>query len=201
MLTMDFESLRELMISNRTVRRFNQSMPVGVSILLKLVELTRYSPSGRNAQPLRYRLVTSETEKAKVFPLLKWAGYFKDWDGPAEGERPAAYLVQCLDTDFGQDCLCDDGLHLEAITLGMHALGLAGCIIKAFNGAAVSECLGLDDKYVPRYVLALGYPVETVKIEDMNGDSDADFKYYRTADGVHHVPKRPLPELIISSPN
>lgn len=198
---MDFESLRELMISNRTVRRFNQSMPVGASTLLKLVELTRYSPSGRNAQSLRYRLVTSETEKAKVFPLLKWAGYFKEWDGPAEGERPAAYLVQCLDTDFGKDCLCDDGLHLEAITLGMHALGLAGCIIKAFNGAAVSECLGLDDKYVPRYVLALGYPVETVKIEDMNGDSDADFKYYRTADGVHHVPKRPLHELIISSPN
>lgn len=194
---MDFESLRQLMMSDRTVRRFQEDRKVSVETLEKLVELTRYCPSGRNAQPLRYFVIISEEIREKVYPLLKWAGYFQDWDGPEKGERPAAYLIQCLDTHYGKDCLCDDGLQLEAITLGMRTLGLGGCIIKAFNAPKLAEILSLDDRYTPRYVLALGYPAEEVKIEDMSLDDDADFKYFRTPDGVHHVPKRPLEQLII----
>lgn len=194
---MEFDSLRRLMIADRTVRRFKGDRAVPDDTLRRLVELTRYCPSGRNAQPLRYVLVNDVQMRSQVYPLLKWAGYFTEWDGPEEGERPAAYIIQCLDTSYGQNCLCDDGLQLEAITLGMRTLGLGGCIIKAFNGPALSEVLGLGERYVPRYVLALGYPVEEVVIEDMSGEEDADFKYYRTPDGVHHVPKRPLDELII----
>lgn len=194
---MDFESLRQLMMTDRTVRRFQENREVSDETLERLVELTRYCPSGRNAQPLRYLPITSEDDKKKVFPLLKWAGYFQDWDGPEEGERPAAYLIQCLDTKYGKDCLCDDGLQLEAITLGMRTLGLAGCIIKAFNAPRLAEVLQLDSRFAPRYVLAIGYPAEEVRIEDMPMDDDADFKYYRTADGVHHVPKRQLEQLII----
>lgn len=194
---MDFESLRRLMMADRTVRRFQEDKEVSRDTLEKLVELTRYCPSGRNAQPLRYVIVISKEDREKVYPSLKWAGYFQDWDGPEEGERPAAYLVQCLDTNYGRDCLCDDGLQLEAITLGMRSLGLGGCIIKAFNGPAISEALHIDERFIPRYVLAIGYPAEEVKVEDMSGSDEADYKYYRTPDGVHHVPKRPLSELII----
>lgn len=194
---MEFESLRELMKKDRTVRRFQENREVSMETLRRLVELTRYCASGRNAQPLRYVLVTSEVEKAKLFPLLKWAGYFADWDGPEEGERPAAYIVQCLDTRYGENCLCDDGLQLEAITLGMTSMGLGGCIIKSFNHVELPKILGIDSNYIPRYVLALGYPAEKVVIEDMTGNEEDEFKYYRSADGVHHVPKRPLEELLI----
>ncbi|MDE6581115.1 MAG: nitroreductase family protein [Duncaniella sp.] len=194
---MDFDSLRELMMADRTVRRFRENERVSVETAERLVELTRYCASGRNAQPLKYVIVTSAGKCAEVFPLLKWAGYFSWWDGPEEGERPAAYLVQCLDTEYGNDCLCDDGLQLEAITLGMRTLGLAGCIIKAFNAVKLQEVLELDARFKPRYVLAIGYPAEEVKIEEMDGSAEADFKYYRTPDGIHHVPKRPLEELII----
>lgn len=196
---MDFNDFRQLVISDRTVRRFEEAKEVATETLEKLVELTRYCPSGRNAQPLRYVLVTADDARAAVFPHLKWAGYYTEWDGPAEGERPAAYLIQCLDTRYGQNCLCDDGLQLEAITLGMRTLGLGGCIIKAFNAPGVSAALGLEDRYVPRYALAIGYPAEEIRIEDMDGTDDADFKYFRTPDGVHHVPKRPLTELIIKT--
>lgn len=129
--------------------------------------------------------------------MLKWAGYYTDWDGPAEGERPAAYLVQCLDTHYGANCLCDDGIELQAITLGATALGLGGCIIKAFDAPGVKRLLRLADRYEPRYVLALGKPVEQVSLEDMAPGDDTDFRYYRTPDGIHHVPKRTLPERLI----
>lgn len=193
----NFDQLRELMMKNRTVRRFRENEMVTPETLRKLVELTRFCPSGRNAQPLRYLIVTEEAERDTIFPLLKWAGYFTDWDGPEKGSRPAAYLIQCLDTDFGANCLCDDGLQLEAITLGMHTLGLAGCIIKAFDHVTLKSRLKLPANLEPRYVLALGYPAEEVVIEEMSGEKDADFKYFRTPDGRHHVPKRPLNELLI----
>lgn len=191
-----FDILRSLLMADRTVRRFDESHIIDPSTLLELVELTRFCASGRNAQPLRYRLVTTDDERAAVFPALKWAGYFTDWDGPAEGERPAAYIVQCLDLEYGSQCLCDDGLELQAITLGATAKGLGGCIIKSFNKATVKEALGIPDRYDPRYVLALGIPAETVVIEEMPADDD--FRYWRDAGSVHHVPKRSLTDRIIT---
>lgn len=193
----DFEQLKTLLENDRTRRRFEGNRPVGNEILTNLVELCRYTASGRNAQPLRYRIVDTPRECADVYPTLAWAGYFKDWDGPEPEERPTAYLVQCLDTTFGPDCLCDDGLQLQAITLGATTLGLGCCIIKAFNPQRLREVLRLPDNMQPRYVLALGYPLEEVHLETMDGTATADFKYFRDARGVHHVPKRPLSELII----
>lgn len=192
-----FEELKRLLIEDRSIRRFEQSRRIGMEKLTELVGLTRLCASGRNMQPLRYRIVDSETDCAAMYPLLAWAGYFKDWDGPEEGERPAAYLIQCLDTSYGENCLCDDGLQLQAITLGARSLGIGACIIKAFNAPKLKQILGLPDGIEPRYVLALGYPAEKPVIEDTDGTPDADIKYFRTADGKHHVPKRPLSEIII----
>jgi hypothetical protein len=44
-------------------------------------------------------------------------------------------------------------------------------------------------------IIALGYPAEQIRLEDIT-DS---IKYYRTADGIHHVPKRKLDDIIIKS--
>lgn len=194
---MTYQELRTLLELNRTYRRFDESKRIGSDTLRSLVELTRYCASGRNAQPLKYRLVTSNEECSQVFPTLAWAGYYQDWYGPEEGERPVAYLVQCLDTRYGENCLCDDGLQLEAITLGAVTLGLGCCIIKSFNAKKISELLSLPEGMVPRYVVAIGVPAEKVYIEEMDGTPLASFKYYRDSEGGHHVPKRPLEELII----
>jgi len=196
-----FAPLLALLKANRSYRIFHEDRPVPVTLMRDLVLLCRYTASGRNAQPLKYRLVYEKGEREALFPLLAWAGYFKDWDGPEPGQRPAVYMVQCLDTRFGADCLCDDGLQLEAITLGATAMGLGCCIIKAFNADKVAETLCLPEGLQPRYVLALGYPDQKVVIEKMTGEPDGDFKYYRTADGVHHVPKRGVNELIIEPPH
>jgi nitroreductase len=190
-----FELLKSCMESNRSYRRFDNSRRVEHATLTEVVGLTRFCSSAMNKQPLRYRIVCDADECAKVFPLLKWAGYLKDWDGPTESERPVAYLVQCLDTDcIASFPYCDDGLQLEAITLGLNALGLGGCIIKAFNAAKLAEALALPANLELRHVLAIGYPVEQVVIDDIVDD---DVKYWRDEKAVHHVPKRTLDEIIV----
>ncbi len=192
-----FDDFKELIRSNRSYRRFDESRKIPKDVLESLVNLTRYCASGRNLQPLRYKIVCTEEGCNRIFPALKWAGYYQDWDGPEEGERPVAYLVQCLDTELTTNCLCDDGLQLEAITLGASSLGIHGTIIKAFNGEEVRTACDLPERYKPLYVLSLGYPAETVLMEDTDGSTDADIRYHRDNEGHHIVPKRPLNELII----
>ena len=186
--------LKELLMKNRSYRRFYQNERVPEEVLRELVGLTCYCASGRNAQALRYRIVTDEASCAQVFSTLAWAGYLKDWPGPQEGERPSAYLVQLLDTSIEADCLCDDGIQAQTIMLGAVEKGYGGCVIKAFKNDALRGVLGLPDHLKIMYVLALGRPKETVVLEPMR---DGDIRYWREADGSHHVPKRPLEELLV----
>ena len=85
-------ALKDIVYRNRSYRRFFQDRPVSESTLLSLVDLARMSPSGRNMQPLKYCLVSDAETCEKLFPLLAWAGYLKDWPGPEAGERPFAKL-------------------------------------------------------------------------------------------------------------
>lgn len=192
-----FQLLQELLIADRSVRRFDASFPIDRKILEDLVSLVRYCASGRNLQPLRYRLVTEPAQKEKLFKTLAWAGYYKDWAGPEPEERPSAYLVQCLDSNLASDCLCDDGLQLQAITLGATTLGLSCCIVKSFDIPKAVAALHIPERFRPRYVLAIGKAAEKTEIVDL--PSDGDFKYYRDENDTQCVPKRSLDELIVPS--
>lgn len=193
-----FEILKELLKSDRSYRRFDETQRIRREALLKLIELTRYCASGRNLQPMKYYIADDTVILDKIFPVLKWAGYLTDWDGPGEGERPTAYIIQCLDTSITKNYLCDDGIQLQAITLGAVAEGLGCCIIKSFNVIKLKEILGLEEYLEPLYVVAIGKPIEKVEIEDKYMDEKNNIKYYRSSDGVHHVPKRMLEELVIN---
>ena len=165
--------------------------------LKEIVGLTRFCASGRNLQPLKYTIVNQKSQCDQIFTILKWAGYLTDWDGPKEGERPTAYIVQFLDTNITKNPLCDEGLQLQAITLGAVAMGYGACIIKSFNVAKLQEILGTDGYLQPTYVVALGKPVEKVVIENLTISSEEGIKYYRDTDGTHHVPKRTLDEILV----
>lgn len=186
--------LKDLLLKNRSYRRYYQEIKLTTAELSDLVALTCLCASGRNAQPLRYCIVNDAGTCGKVFGTLAWAGYLTDWDGPEEGERPSAYLVQLLDTSVAEHCLCDDGLQAQTILLGAVEKGYGGCIIKAFKNEPLREILSLPAHLKIMYVIALGKPKETVVLEDMQGN---DFKYWREADGSHHVPKRAAEELIV----
>ena len=82
-----------LVTKNRSYRRFKQEAPVSLETLKELVNLARLSASGANRQPLKYFLSATAEKNRAIFPCLAWAGYLKEWSGPKEGERPAAYIV------------------------------------------------------------------------------------------------------------
>lgn len=191
-------SLIDLLVKNRSYRRFCQDQRISEQELLGLVGLTRYCASGRNAQALKYGVVTEADKCEEIFPHLAWAGYLTDWDGPEQGERPAAYLVQMLDTRITENCLCDDGIQAQTILLGAVEKGWGGCIIKAFKNDALRTVLGLPEHMKIMYVIALGKPCEKVIVEEMEGDN---FKYWRDREGGHHVPKRKVEELIFRLPD
>lgn len=187
--------LKELILKNRSYRRFDQSEIVPMRLLRAMVEAARLSASARNMQPLRYILFNDADSCSKIFPTLAWAGYLKDWPGPEDGERPSAYIIQMGDLELTDDWWCDDGIAAQSMLLTAVEEGFGGCIIGSVQRTRLREILDIPERYKIIQVLALGKPAEEVVIEDMvNGD----IKYWRDANQVHHVPKRVLEDLIVN---
>ncbi|MFW5980514.1 MAG: nitroreductase family protein [Halanaerobiaceae bacterium] len=187
--------IEDLIKKNRSCRRFNQEKEISSEVLVDLIKLARYSPSAANKQPLKYILSSDKEKNEKIFPHLSWAGYLKDWSGPVEGEKPSAYIVMLKDNEISQNCDTDAGIACQSILLGAREKGLGGCIFGAINRDGIRDDLQIEESFDILYVIALGEPGEEVVLE--TADPEDDIKYYRDENGVHHVPKRPLENLIL----
>ena len=188
--------IEDLIRKNRTCRRFYEHQAVTEETLRSLVNLARLSASAANRQPLRFILSWEKRRNEAIFPCLTWAGYLTDWPGPAEGERPAAYIIITGDTTITDNFWCDHGIASQSILLGAREMGLAGCMIGGFNESKLRAALAVPDHLKIMLVLALGKPKETVVIDEVGQDND--IRYWRDATGVHHVPKRRLDDLIVN---
>ncbi len=186
-------TVREALHKSRSYRRFYEDVAIPHEDLLTMADAARLSPSGKNIQPLKFFIAHTRGLNEKIFSTLAWAGYLTDWDGPESGERPAAYIIQLLDTSIASATICDEGITAQSILLQATELGYGGCIIASVKREALREILALPEHLLIKNVIALGKPKETVVLEDMQ---DGEYRYWRDADGTHHVPKRPLDEII-----
>jgi len=125
---------------------------------------------------------------------LTWAGYLKDWDGPAEGERPAAYIVIVGNRRLTQNFFCDHGIVAQTILLGAVEKDLGGCILAYINKQELKDLLNIERHFEVLLVIAIGKPKEQIVLEDVK---EGNIKYYRDENGVHHVPKRSLDDLLL----
>ena len=189
--------LKDLILKNRSYRRFYQSEEININQLRDWIDLARHSASARNAQSLKYVLSNERTLNEQIFDQLSWAGYLAYWKGPEEGERPSGYIVILNDTLIAGNYFCDDGIAVQSILLGATEAGFGGCIIHSVNRNRLREILNLSEQFEILYVLALGKPKETVVLEKMK---NGDVKYWRDENQVHHVPKRALDEIILKLP-
>ena len=195
--------IRDLVRRTRTVRRFDEARGLDLAMLREWIDLARLGGSARNAQVLRYMPIADENLCDRLFPLLGWAGYLRDWPGPVPGERPAAYIVCLLATDLlrgvESEAHCDLGIATQNLLLGAAEQGVFGCRIGAFAQEQVHRLLRLEDRFKVLLVVALGYPAETVVLEEIGAQDD--FRYWRDDQQVHHVPKLRLADLLVEPPS
>lgn len=188
--------LKELIVKNRSCRRFYEDFTIDKQTLRELVDCARLSASGANLQPLKYILSRETHKNALIFSNIAWAGYLKEWPGPEEGERPTAYIIILGDTTISPTFGCDHGIAAQSILLAATEKGLGGCMINSVKRPDLKRVLNIPKEYEILLVIAIGKPKERVVIDPVGADGD--IRYWRDHEGVHHVPKRALDEIILS---
>jgi nitroreductase len=188
--------LFDLCTRARTVRRFREALGVDPATVLELVEAAGMAPCAANLQELRYMIVLENSRREALFPLLSWAGYLEDWPGPGEGERPAGYAVILVPSEEKAYTRIDAGIAAGYITLDASAHGLGACILMSFDSQRMHALLGAPEGLKPLLVIALGEPAEEVVLENVGPDGGVE--YWRDGQGVHHVPKRAVSDLIVT---
>jgi nitroreductase len=188
--------LNDMVLKNRSYRKFKADQPVSEEVLEALVGLARITPSSKNLQPLKYLLLNKKPDTDFVFERLRWAWYLKNWNGPLFDERPPAYIVMCLDKNISDNAMIDVGIASQTILLGAVEKGLGGCIIRTANRYEIHKRFGLADHLEIILVIALGEPAQTVKITEVG--KTGNIEYFEDENQVHFVPKRSLNEIIIN---
>lgn len=187
---MDF---KEIVYKRRTIRRFKQE-PVSQDILKELIDFARLAPVGMNIQSLEYIIITSESMRNKLFPLVNWAlGLPKEQRTPEEGRKPTAYIIVLHNIEVKRAMAeFDVGAAVENILLGAIYHGLGCCWMGAINRDAIRDIFEIPEKYEIKQVISIGYPDEESKIEPYEGD----FNYWKDDAGIMHVPKKSVDQSI-----
>ena len=190
--------LKELVIKNRSYRGFDENYSFTREQLESYIDLTRYTASSVNAQPLKYKIVFEKNEVEAVRPLTRWARALPNMVLPHPNMHATAFIIICQDTDISPNLARyqkDIGIVAQTITLAAVEDGLGGCMIGNFTPDEVKETLNFAENLTPMLIIALGKPAEEIVIKEIdNGEST---KYYRDENDVHYVPKRKLKDILI----
>ena len=185
---------KKLVKNSRSYRRFDNSVPIPKDLLIEWVDMVRYTPSGKNQQSLKYMIINDPEENKVIFETLSWAGFLTDWQGPQPHEQPTAYIVILNDKTLSDNYFCDHGIVAQTIMLAACNEGFGGCILAAINRPRLIKAFTIPQDYEIVLVLALGKPAEQIVTEPM---IDNEYRYHRDENGIHHVPKRSLHEILV----
>jgi len=181
----------EKIISRRTVRKYEQRQ-VPKEVLERCLDAARLSPSGSNLQPLKYVIVNDEEQLKKVFKATRWAGSLPDYN-PTEDEAPQAYFAILLDTNIRKSPGHDVGIAAMSISMVAFDEGLGSCMLGSIDRVVLREVLKVPEYLDILLLVALGYPAEKQVVDNVK---DGSIKYWLDGDGVIHVPKRSVDEIL-----
>ena len=187
--------LSSLVASNRSCRAFDRTDPIPRETLLSLIDRARQSASGKNLQPLRYRVLTLETDIFKMLRNCRFAPSLNIPLPPA-GKEPTGFILIFSDNRVASPeplRLIDVGIAAQTILLSAAEKGFGGCMLKSFDAGRLSADFGIPAYYTPQLAIALGKPAERAHIKEA---VDGNTAYYRE-NGVQIVPKLPLSDILI----
>jgi nitroreductase len=173
--------LRDLILKNRSTRKYHQNAHITLEMLKEFIDLARLSGSAGNRQPLRYILSCEPEKNAVIFHNISLAGE------PKEGERPSAFIVILGDKEIRPNFGFDPGIAAQSILLGATEKGLGGCMIGMINRPELLKALNLPDHYEILLVIAIGKPSETFTIETVgHGGETQGWSYPQTTTGRYN---------------
>jgi len=156
--------IRDLVLKNRSYRRWRQDEAIEYETLKEFVDLARLCSSAANRQALKYIISNDSEKNALIFPYLHID------NNPVEGERAAAYIVILEDQRIRMAMPCDFGITAQTIMLAAVEKGFGGVMIGAINKTGLRRALKLPPHLDILLVLALGKTIEKMVIETL-GDN------------------------------
>lgn len=184
--------LDTLLKNNRSYREYDTSYEVMQAQLEAMVRVNTMLASGRNAQSLRFKILTERTGSDRLKGLYKLGRALPELHLPREGAEPRAFIVICSTVAPCKNVFIDLGISCQAMLLKATEMGLQGVIICNFNPAEVREALDLPSD--PLAIVAVGKGLEKIELVPISAGED--LNYYRR-DGVHYVPKLRMEDLLI----
>lgn len=184
-------SLLKLLQRNRSHRAYDVSFQVREDQLRRIIGVNRYTPSARNQQVLRFRMVLSD-EAEKVLPHIRLGAALPELNLPQKGSEPRAFIIICSIAEESRFVDIDLGIAAQSMLLQATEIGLNGICIAAFDKQRIKEQFNLP--YEPLMILAIGRGKDNIVLTEIKANES--HNYYRK-DGTHYVPKLSFEELII----
>lgn len=184
-------SIAKLLLRNRSHRAYDNSFQVREDQLRRIIDVNRLTPSARNQQVLRFRMVL-DNEADKVLPHIKMGAALPELHLPEKGSEPRAFIIICSTVEESRFVDIDLGIAAQSMLLQAVEIGLNGICIAAFDKQKIREDFQLP--YEPLLILAIGRGKDNIQLSEISANES--HNYYRK-EGVHYVPKLTIEELII----
>ena len=137
--------------------------------------------------------IDDEELRNKLFSCLRWAAYIVPEGNPKAGCEPTAYIVILVNLDIRKsEYERDVGAAVENMILTAWEKRIGSCWIANADTNRIQKMLKIPENYKVDSVLALGYPDEEPRTEEMK-DS---VKYWKDSKGQLHVPKRRMEDIL-----
>jgi len=151
-----FEAIKK----RRSIRAFKK-IPLTKELLYKIIEAGRWAPSAGNCQA-REIIIVEDFGFKKELALAAYSQAFiheaqvdlvvcahKFWSSKRYGNRGSSLY-----------CILDSAAAIQNILLAIHALGLGGCCVSAFDEEKVRKILQIPKGIRPIAIIPIGYPNE-----------------------------------------
>lgn len=140
----------ELLMHRRSVREFLPD-PVPEPLLMKLLDICRYSPTSMNSQSFQFRFVTHPDDRVFLGSLR----------GPASAPIARAPMAVAIFTDPSKTKRPEQDADIAAyhFILAAHHLGLGTCWIAAMNRDDAKERLGIPIDCHVSTIVPVGFPM------------------------------------------